>query len=283
MSTTTPSSRLDLTGQASEDEPSAHALHPRANQKDDQQQQRLSQSQQKNLGGLSQSQQTNTTTAQRKDTLNANGKNRKSNDGDNSDKQTNKRTLSTSNARSGGEMLTRYIPNPIDLWHNRTLPSLLALPFVFMMYIILQVPLHYGSSTDRNTWAGRAQDVDKLSEDLTVVEHDLTEVKEEHLEIKAEVSDLRRRLNKMKDRRKEREETGKVRRETERRREEEEIKEQWRKQLERQEEERKRLEEKGQEVNGPIASVTMVKAMAVATFAGGKQAALDVDDVKKGD
>lgn len=185
-------------------------------------------------------------------------------------------------------MLTRYVPNPIDLWHSRSPTSLLLLPFVFAIYVVLQIPLHYGSDTEDETWRGRAKDVDKLSADLKVVEHDMHEVKEDQLEIKGEVASLRRRLNKMKQRREERAQ-GRFFREEERRREEAEIKELWKKQEQLQEaREREREYQLQQEQQGgasgkegPIASVAMVKAMAVATFAGGQQA--NVDDAKKAD
>mmetsp|Transcript_17180 Transcript_17180/g.37070 ORF Transcript_17180/g.37070 Transcript_17180/m.37070 type:complete len:231 (-) Transcript_17180:469-1161(-) len=145
------------------------------------------------------------------------------------------RELATSqrnNARSGDNddgdertrgTLTRYLPSPVDLWRSFTPTSLLLLPLVFTIYVVLQLPLHYGSSTEKDQWKGRGRDVDKLATDLRVVEKDLHQAEEDHLEIKAATKDLRRRVDRMKERRRYMQEEGNARRERERLEKEREV------------------------------------------------------------
>ena len=46
-------------------------------------------------------------------------------------------------------ILAKYLPSPIDLWEARTLKSLLLLPLVLILYILLKLPLHYNSTTEK--------------------------------------------------------------------------------------------------------------------------------------
>lgn len=160
-----------------------------------------------------------------------------------------------------GGILSTYLPNPIDLWQSRTPTSLLLLPFVFFVYIILKLPLHYNSKTETKEWKGRAKDVDKLSNELNDVKSELDTVKDDQKEIKGMVTSLRRRLGKMKERRNRREEYLR-------------IKERERIEKERLEKEQHQ-QQQGVAKDAPITTVTMVKALAVATFVGQPNA---VDD-----
>lgn len=289
MSTwSTPPSRLDLTGQASEDEPASPPsrgqleMPPAPSSGANETKERAPQS-------------------------------RPRDDSDDGERTASRALTGSASSAEGALRRLPELPNPIDLWRDRTIPSLLLLPFVLAVYVFLQLPLQLGSSSNGETWKGRAKDVDKLSEDLNAVETDLKEVKEDHLEIRGEVATLRRRLNRMKERRREREETGRVQREEQRRREEEEIKELWERQqqvqkareqekewqeeqerlnqmglLDREEQlkleklKQERLKQQGMGEEGPIASAELVEAADVATFAGGRQSP-SAWDAKKAD
>lgn len=259
--------RLDLTGQASEDEPASRALHQQmvpvpSHAPNNEHQEPSSQSQ---------SQQT---TTHQTDSPSAHD--------DDDDDQPNNTNLSNNNnntttTRGGvlGGILT-HLPCPIDLWQSRTPTSLLLLPLVFILFVVLQLPLHYNSTNTENNaatihslsrmeWKGRARDVDKYSKELKEVEKELDTVKGDQVEIRGMVSVLRRRLGDMKERRTAREE--RLRMWEEKRREREEI-------------EKQQQQQQGVARDGPITTVTMVKALAVATFAGKPNI---VDDAKKGD
>jgi len=148
--------------------------------------------------------------------------------------------------------LAKYLPSPIDLWEARTLKSLLLLPLVLILYILLKLPLHYNSTTEKNLWKGRAKEVDTLSSELDSVGNELNTVKGNQAELRGEVSSLRLRLSKMKERRDRREQL-KLRIE-----EKEEI---------RIEKEKQQQYQKGIGV-GPITNVSIVKSKGVKTFLG---------------
>ncbi|KAL9185033.1 hypothetical protein ACHAXT_002810 [Thalassiosira profunda] len=148
--------------------------------------------------------------------------------------------------------ILRHLPNPIDLWQSRTPTSLLLLPFVFIIYILLQLPLDYNSATARNALRGRAKDISKLSTELSRVEKELDAVKGNQAEIKGMVGSLRRRLGRMKERRNARERLQRVR-------------DQERAETETQ---RMQQQQRGVAGNGPLAIVSMAEATAIPTFAG---------------
>ena len=210
MSTITSSSRLDLTGQASDDEPTpltSCAQNSRHNRK--------------------QNHTNNNQFATRGD----------DNDDDDED-----------------GIIAKYLPNPIDLWEKRTFTSLLLLPFIFLLYILLHLPLHYNSSTEKNKWKGRAKQVDILSTELNKVGNELENVKDDQVELKRGVASLRRRLGNMKERRD--------------RRERERIRIEQQQQLEKQQ--KQEPQQRGAMAkDGPIANVSMVQqSLAVSTFVG---------------
>lgn len=149
-------------------------------------------------------------------------------------------------------ILAKYLPSPIDLWETRTLKSLLLLPLVVILYILLKLPLHYNSTTEKNLWKGRAKEVDTLSSELNDVGNELNTVKGNQAELRGEVSSLRLRLSKMKERRDRREQL-KLRIE-----EKEGI---------RIEKEKQQQYQKGIGV-GPITNVSIVKSKGVKTFLG---------------
>lgn len=183
---------------------------------------------------------------------------------------------SDNNLNNNGNPLGRllsFLPSPIDLWQARTPTSLLLLPVVFVIYVLLQLPLHFNSKTENaptihslsNTeWKGRQRQVDKLSTELNDVGKELSAVKGEHAQIKGMVGSLRRRLDKLKERRNAREELLRI---------------QEREWIEREEEEIQLQQQHGVAREGPIRTVSTVKALAVATFAGKP----NVDEAKKDD
>ena len=211
MSTITSPSRLDLTGQASEDEPTL--LTSRAQNSRNKRKQRTLINNQTN---------NNQSTTRDED----------NNNDDNED-----------------GILAKYLPNPIDLWEKRTFTSLLLLPFIFLLYILLHLPLHYNSSTEKNKWKGRAKQVDILSTELSKVGNELENVKGDQVELKRDVASLRRRLGKMKERRD--------------RRERERIRIEQQQQLEKQQTQQQRG---AIAKDGPIANVSMVQSLEVSTF-----------------
>ena len=148
-------------------------------------------------------------------------------------------------------ILAKYLPSPIDLWEARTLKSLLLLPLVLILYILLKLPLHYNSTTEKNLWKGRAKEVDTLSSELNAVGNELNTVKGNQAELRGEVSSLRLRLSKMKERRDRREQL-KLR-----------IEEKEGIRIEKQ----KQQYQKGIGV-GPITNVSIVKSKGVKTFLG---------------
>lgn len=146
-------------------------------------------------------------------------------------------------------ILATYLPSPIDLWQSRTATSLFLLPLVFIIYVILQLPLHYNSNTEKIIWQGRAKEVDDLSTGLNGVKKELDTVKCDQAEMKGTVSSLRKRLSKLKERRNAREEYLRAR------------------EMERMERERlKKQQQQGMVKDGPITSISMAKALAVARF-----------------
>mmetsp|Transcript_26441 Transcript_26441/g.54766 ORF Transcript_26441/g.54766 Transcript_26441/m.54766 type:complete len:280 (-) Transcript_26441:110-949(-) len=172
------------------------------------------------------------------------------------------------------------IPSLLDLFHNPTPISLLLLPFVFFIYLLLQLPLHYNSSSSwydstndpsrltPQEWQNRSDQVSKMQQDLQTIETKMENVKEGQDGLQGEVKSLRRRLEKIRKMREEREE--------------------WmRKQLELKikEAEQIRLEKvqlatNGVANTGPIATISMAKALAVATFVGGGKE-ISQDESKK--
>ena len=149
-------------------------------------------------------------------------------------------------------ILAKYLPSPIDLWEARTLKSLLLLPLVLMLYILLKLPLHYNSTSEKNLWKGRAKEVDTLSSELNTVGNELNIVKGNQAELRGEVSSLRLRLSKMKERRDRREQLKRRIAEKERIKIEKEKQQQY---------------QKGIGV-GPITNVSIVKSKGVKTFLG---------------
>ena len=208
MSTITSPSKLDLTGQASEDEPTL--LTSRAQ--------------------------------------NSRNK-RKQNQPNNNNNQSTTRDDDNDDDDNEDGILAKYLPNPIDLWEKRTFTSLLLLPFIFLLYILLHLPLHYNSSTEKNKWKGRAKQVDILSTELNKVGNELENVKGDQVELKRDVASLRRRLGKMKERRD--------------RRERERIRIEQQQQLEKQQTQQQRG---AIAKDGPIANVSMVQSLEVSTF-----------------
>lgn len=230
-------SRLDLTGQASEDEPASRSSKqqplPHRARHDEQSRHREP------------SQSLQTTTKHNPPSANTNN-----------DKSTN----NLSNNTSRREGVLKYLPSPIDLWQSRTPASLLQLPLVFMIFVILQLPLHYNSTTDnaatvnslsKNEWQGRVKVVDKLSNELNEVEKDLDDVKGGQAEIKGMVGSLRRRLGKIEERRNARENYL--------------LRMQEKESIEREQVEKK---QQGMAKDKPISTVSMATAIKVATFAG---------------
>ena len=210
-------SRLDLTGQASEDE-TAYIMLNSCTQKyiDDKPKQITNQSNCSNL---------------------YNQVNEDDKEEDNSDEE---------------GILAKYLPSPIDLWEARTLKSLLLLPLVLIIYVLLKLPLHYNSTTEKNLWKGRAKEVDTLSSELHAVGNELNTVKGNQAELRGEVSSLRLRLSKMKERRDRREQLKRRIEEKEGIRIEKEKQQQY---------------QKGIGV-GPITNVSIVKSKGVKTFFG---------------
>jgi len=148
-------------------------------------------------------------------------------------------------------ILAKYLPSPIDLWETRTLKSLLLLPLVLILYILLKLPLHYNSTSEKNLWKGRAKEVDTLSSELHDVGNELNTVRGNQAELRGEVSSLRLRLSKMKERR--------------------DRREQLKPRIEEKEgiriEKEKQQHQKGIGV-GPITNVSIVKSKGVKTFLG---------------
>lgn len=198
--------------------------------------------------------------------------------------ETRKKRSDSNNSNSDEGTLTNipnqltYLPNPIDLWQQRTITSLLLLPIVFIIFILFQLPLHYNSTTETSQtahtlspkeWKGRAKDVTKLSNELNTVEKELDTVKDEQTEIRGMVKGLRRRLGKMKERRDRREVVlRKIREEREQATREEE-------------EQEKQKQHHVQRVGVHIASLSMIGALGVPTFAG--KGGNTVDNAKKDD
>ena len=216
MSTITSPSKLDLTGQASEDEPTL--LTSRAQ--------------------------------------NSRNK-RKQNQTNNNNNQSTTRDDDNDDDDNEDGILAKYLPNPIDLWEKRTFTSLLLLPFIFILYILLHLPLHYNSSTEKNKWKGRAKQVDILSTELNKVGNELENVKGDQVELKRGVASLRRRLGKMKERRD--------------RRERERIRIEQQQQLEKRQKQQQQQQQQQRGAiakDGPIANVSMVQSLDVSTFFG---------------
>mmetsp|Transcript_8507 Transcript_8507/g.17734 ORF Transcript_8507/g.17734 Transcript_8507/m.17734 type:complete len:227 (+) Transcript_8507:177-857(+) len=150
----------------------------------------------------------------------------------------------------------------------------------FFIYLLLQLPLHYNSSSSwydsandpsrltPQEWQNRSDQVSKMQQDLQTIETKMENVKEGQDGLQGEVKSLRRRLEKIRKMREEREE--------------------WmRKQLELKikEAEQIRLEKvqlatNGVANTGPIATISMAKALAVATFVGGGKE-ISQDESKK--
>ena len=157
-------------------------------------------------------------------------------------------------------ILAKYIPSPIDLWHARTLKSLLLLPLTVFLYILLQLPLHYNSTTEKNKWRGRAKEVDELSNELSVVDKELKNVQGEQAELKGNVGKLRRRLVKMRERRDRRRERLYRIQEQEKKKKEEIFR------LQQQNEQEN--EQQGIARDGPIAFASILNSTAENSFAG---------------
>ncbi|EJK60533.1 hypothetical protein THAOC_19096 [Thalassiosira oceanica] len=136
--------------------------------------------------------------------------------------------------------------------------------------MILQLPLHYNSTAENSAtlhdisdeqWAGRTQQVDKMSNELPNIEKNLDNVKEDQDDMRLVVKDLRRRLGRIHDRRLARE----------------------RELAERLEGERAKAaqERTGLANEGPIVHVSVSTTASVVTFAGGR--AFEESQSKKDD
>ena len=110
--------------------------------------------------------------------------------------------------------LTQYLPCPLDLYNTFTPLSLIQLPFVSIIYILLQLPLHYNSTTatadtilhlSENEWQERVKSVEKLTSDMQRNEKEMGEQRREHKMMRREVGDLKRRLGRLREKREERE------------------------------------------------------------------------------
>ena len=111
--------------------------------------------------------------------------------------------------------LVPYLPCPLDLYNTFTPLSLIQLPFVSLAFVLLQIPLHYNSTTanadtihalNENDWRERVEQVSKLSHDMHRIENDVGRQRQDHKLMKRDVTDLRRRLKKLRDKREIREE-----------------------------------------------------------------------------
>ena len=161
--------------------------------------------------------------------------------------------------------MARHLPSPLDLWRSWTPSSLLLLPFVFVIFVLLQLPLHHNSSTERSEWQARADTVDALSAELEGIGRELDGVRRDHDGVRDMVGSLRRRLDRIAERREARETYLKLRLDE-------------REKIERDEEERRRkvLREDEHHMGmgvamakgGPLMNVSMVEARAVATYVG---------------
>ena len=65
-----------------------------------------------------------------------------------------------------------YLPSPLDLYNSFTPLSLIQLPFVSIVFILLQLPLHYKSTVinddtihylNENEWCERIKTVKKMT------------------------------------------------------------------------------------------------------------------------
>ncbi|KAK1733040.1 hypothetical protein QTG54_016178 [Skeletonema marinoi] len=240
----TPRSNLDLAGQASEDEQRPHANSPLHSQ--------LPPAASLPSGSAS----------------NNNTKN-----SDNGRDDTTHASSSILATPSSG--ILSFLPSPIDLWDKRTATSLLLLPIVFCIYVILQLPLHYNAKNNVRTandlseteWKGRAREVDELSSKLHHVKNELKCVNKNHKRIKGTVQALRHRLHHLKVRRGQREVyLNTLKRNYDDCTEDDTIMQQE--------------QNKGVAKDGPLASLSIVKAAGVATFVGKTPS---VDAVKKED
>ena len=115
--------------------------------------------------------------------------------------------------------LTQYLPCPLDLYNTFTPLSLIQLPFVSIIYILLQLPLHFNSTTatadtihhlSENEWQERVKSVEKLTTDMQRIEKEMGEQRRDHKMMRREVGDLKRRLGRLREKREEREEWVKV-------------------------------------------------------------------------
>lgn len=149
-------------------------------------------------------------------------------------------------------VLARYVPSPIDLWQSQTLPSLLLLPFVLLLYVVLRIPLHHNSKSEQDRWRGLSSKIDDMSSNLLEVERELRTIRGGHDETKRAARSLRRRLDRLRERREARDEASRLKERERRRRELEEK------------------QKRGMAGNGPLMAVSMVRALDVTTFAGGR-------------
>ena len=182
----------------------------------------------------------------------------------------NSNNLSTMGSNRDNSGILSFLPSPIDLWRDRTPLSLILLPVVFVIYMILQLPLHYNSTAENaatlhdisdEQWAGRTQQVDKLSNELPNIEKNLDNVKEDQDDMRLAVKDLRRRLGRLHDRRLARERELAARLERERT--------------------KAAQEPTGLANEGPIVHVSVSNAARVVTFTGGM--AIEASESKKDD
>lgn len=183
--------------------------------------------------------------------------------------------LSSSPAREQSGILS-FLPSPIDLWEKRTPTSLFLLPLVFCIYVILQLPLHYNAKNNVRTvndlsdseWKGRAREVDELSVKVRHVKKELGTVNRTQKQTTRAVHELKHRLHYLKVRRAQREVY---------------LKTQQHKNNDNSAADADGIQQQQQQQNkgvgseGPLASVSVLKTAAVATFVGNNDPATKED------
>lgn len=173
--------------------------------------------------------------------------------------------LSSSPAREPSGILS-FLPSPIDLWEKRTPTSLFLLPLVFCIYVILQLPLHYNAKNNVRTvndlsdseWKGRAREVDELSVKVRHVKKELGNVNTTQKQTTRAVHELKHRLHYLKVRRAQREVYLKT----------QQHKNNDNSAADADGIQQQQQQNKGVGNEGPLASVSVLKTAAVATFVG---------------
>ncbi|KAL7486842.1 hypothetical protein ACHAW6_012445 [Cyclotella cf. meneghiniana] len=133
----------------------------------------------------------------------------------NNHRRTGHRSISTTPLNPLQSLLAPHLPCPLDLYQEFTPLSLLQLPFVLLIYILLQLPLHYNSTTatadtihslTENEWNARVRTVERMERELKMMEVEVERQKREQRGLRGEVEGLRVRLGKIQRMREMREE-----------------------------------------------------------------------------